>query len=109
MNHQITSTLHTISPRFFDKDFFPDACRLQKYLHAKDCIPTVRGCMVKILLPEGGIIEVHKERVKIRDLLRELHINPLEVLVARNGTIVPEDVAVCDEDEIRLITVKSGG
>ena len=62
-----------------------------------------------VLLPEGGKIEVNKERVTIRSLLAELHINPLEVLVAKNGTIVPEDVEACDCDEIRIITVKSGG
>jgi len=65
--------------------------------------------MVIVVLPEGRTIEVKKGRVTIRAVLAELHLNPLEVLVAKNGTIVPEDVEASDGDEIRIITVKSGG
>jgi sulfur carrier protein ThiS len=64
---------------------------------------------VRVKLPEGGVIDVEKEQIPIRALLAELHINPLEVLVAKNGSIVPEDVEACAGDEIRIITVKSGG
>jgi sulfur carrier protein len=63
---------------------------------------------MKIALPDGSICE-KSGRHLIRTLLDELGINPLEVLVAKNGRIVPEDDAAGDADELRVITIKSGG
>jgi sulfur carrier protein ThiS len=64
---------------------------------------------MKVVLPEGEIRELERDRMRIRDLLTELRINPLEVLVAKNGRITPEDDEAGGNDEIRIITVKSGG
>jgi sulfur carrier protein ThiS len=67
------------------------------------------GGTMKIYLPDGTVTEMKKGKVQIADLLGELRINPLEVLVAKNGRIVTEDVIVGDEDEVKIIGVKSGG
>ena len=64
---------------------------------------------MRIHLPEGETREISSERMKIEDLLQNLGINPLEVLIVRNGRVVPEDEYVQEEDEIRVISVKSGG
>ena len=42
-------------------------------------------------------------------LLQEMGINPLEVMVARNGTLVPEQAAIGGDDEIRIIRIAHGG
>ncbi len=63
---------------------------------------------MKIELPDGGVHE-QSGRYVIRELLTGLGINPLEVLVAKNGRIVPEDDTAGDEDVLRVITIKSGG
>jgi len=42
-------------------------------------------------------------------LLQDLGINPLEVLVSRNGTLVSEDALVENADEIRIIRIAHGG
>ncbi|MBE0515905.1 MAG: MoaD/ThiS family protein [Methanophagales archaeon] len=45
----------------------------------------------------------------IEDLLEELGINPVEVIIAKNGKIVPEDEMVGNDDELKIIGVKHGG
>ena len=35
--------------------------------------------------------------------------NPLEVIVSRNGTLVPEQAVIGGEDEIRVIRIAHGG
>ncbi|MDI6719542.1 MAG: MoaD/ThiS family protein [Methanomicrobiales archaeon] len=64
---------------------------------------------MRVELPGGGACEVPIRESKIADVLRELRINPLDVIVVKNGRIVPEDDDVRDGDCIRLIDVKSGG
>ncbi len=64
---------------------------------------------LRVELPGGEVCEVSIQESRIEDLLRELRINPLDVLVVKNGQVVPEDDYVRDGDCIRLIDVKSGG
>ena len=45
----------------------------------------------------------------VAGLLRRLKLNPVTVLVARNGTIVPETAKVNDSDTIEVLSVVSGG
>lgn len=63
---------------------------------------------MKIALPDGRVCEKSGRHV-IRALLDELGINSLEVLVTKNGRIVPEDDTGEDADVLRVITIKSGG
>jgi len=62
-----------------------------------------------VILPDGETRVMSSGGPLIRDLLEELGINPLEVLVARNGRIVPEEDLAGEEDEIRVIRVVHGG
>jgi len=44
-----------------------------------------------IVLPDGRTIEIAGNEVRIEDILKQLFINPEEVIVAKNGKIVPEE------------------
>ncbi len=50
-----------------------------------------------------------KEDSKIFDLLNELKINPTSVFITKNNEIILEDEKLKDEDEIKILSVISGG
>jgi len=62
-----------------------------------------------IALPDGSRREMAVESACIQDILRELGINPVEVVVAKNGRIVPEEETVGREDELKVVRVVHGG
>lgn len=43
------------------------------------------------------------------ELLKKLKINPVTVLVVRNGKIVLEDEVLKDGDKVKILSVVSGG
>ncbi len=45
----------------------------------------------------------------VTQLLSKLNINPVEVLVAKNGAIVELDEKLTDKDEVTIFSVVSGG
>ena len=45
----------------------------------------------------------------LEQILLEAGINPLEVLVTRNGTLIAEDAIVGADDVIRVIRIAHGG
>ncbi|MCF7866133.1 MoaD/ThiS family protein [Candidatus Woesearchaeota archaeon] len=45
----------------------------------------------------------------IEELLQKLKINKEEVIVARNGALVTLDTELSSEDEIKILSVISGG
>ena len=45
----------------------------------------------------------------VLDLLKELKINPVTVIVSRNNELILEDTRLSDNDEIRILSVISGG
>ena len=53
-------------------------------------------------------IELDKNSVVI-DLLKELNINPVTVIVSRNNELILEDEKLNDNDEIKILSVISGG
>ena len=61
------------------------------------------------------IIERTKEEKELdfkgtaEDLLSELEINMEEVIVARNGTLVTLETEIGSDDEIKILSVISGG
>ena len=61
------------------------------------------------------ILSNHDERIiehspaPVEQILLEAGINPLDVLVSRNGTLISEDTVVEAEDEIRVIRIAHGG
>jgi sulfur carrier protein ThiS len=44
-----------------------------------------------------------------KDLLEKLNINPVTVIIARGNEIILEDAELKDKDEIRVLSVISGG
>ncbi len=42
-------------------------------------------------------------------VLKNLDINPQTVLVVKNGVLVPEDEVLIEDDEIKVLSVISGG
>lgn len=45
----------------------------------------------------------------IKQLLEKLNINPVEVVIVKNGKIVIESEKINDGDEIKIIPTVSGG
>ena len=54
---------------------------------------------MQIALPDGSRKEIAESGSRIEDILKQLGINPVEVIVAKNGRIVSEEETVggCDE------------
>jgi sulfur carrier protein ThiS len=63
---------------------------MQIFLSADNCITH----------PASGTIE---------DVLRELGVNPVDVLISCKDTIIPEDTPASDDMTIRLIKISHGG
>ena len=64
---------------------------------------------MKIILPYSTINIMPEDPVCITSILDKLHINPSEVIVSRNGKMVPEDTLIGGDDEIRIIRIAHGG
>ena len=45
----------------------------------------------------------------IKDLLKKMEINPVTVIVSKNNDVVLEDEKLKDKDDIKIISVISGG
>ena len=45
----------------------------------------------------------------VKDLLEKLGINPVTVIVSKNNDVVLEDEKLKDKDDIKIISVISGG
>ena len=45
----------------------------------------------------------------VADLLKKLNINPVTVIVSRNNELILEDEKLNDNDEIKILSVISGG
>ena len=45
----------------------------------------------------------------VMDLLKKLDINPVTVIVSRNNELILEDEKLNDNDEIKILSVISGG
>lgn len=45
----------------------------------------------------------------VTDLLEKLNINPVTVIVARDGELILEDEKLNNNDEIKILSVISGG
>jgi sulfur carrier protein len=64
---------------------------------------------MKLILPDRSERVIAGENVPLDTILRNEGINPLEVIISRNGTLVPEDAVVGGDDVIRLIRIAHGG
>ncbi|MDD1691456.1 MAG: MoaD/ThiS family protein [Methanoregula sp.] len=64
---------------------------------------------MKIILPDKTSRETKAGPVTVEALVRDLGFDPIEVIVARNGTLVTEDAVVENTDEVRIIRIAHGG
>lgn len=64
---------------------------------------------MKIVLDDGTVKEVEVDKALIEDILNDLDINPVEVIVAKNGKITSEYDEVVSEDQIKIIRIIHGG
>ena len=64
---------------------------------------------MKIALPDGSRKEMTIECASIDNILKELGINPVEVIVAKNGKIVSEDETAGLADELKIVRFVHGG
>lgn len=67
------------------------------------------GESMKIVLDDGTVYEVDIDKTLIEDLLKSLKINPVEVVVAKNGKITSEFDVVESGDQIKIIRIIHGG
>ena len=64
---------------------------------------------MRVHYPGGSDSEVRINECRLEEVLLTLGLNPLEVIVSRNGEIIPEDFIVRDTDELRIYRVAHGG
>lgn len=64
---------------------------------------------MKIILPDRSTRDHADSPVTVEVLTRSLGFDPIEVIVSRNGILVPEDAVVGDGDEVRIIRIAHGG
>ena len=72
-------------------------------------IKTMTKITMKIFLQkQERVVEQHFEG-SARDLLKELGVNPEEVLIVKDGTLITLDDSIDDAKKIDLLSVISGG
>ena len=54
------------------------------------------------------ILELENNTI-VADLLKKLNINPVTVIVSRNNELILEDEKLRNNDEIKILSVISGG
>jgi sulfur carrier protein len=64
---------------------------------------------MKLILTDQKTIDIAHVPAPVEKILLEMGINPLEVIVARNGKMISEDTVVQENEEIRIIRIAHGG
>ena len=69
----------------------------------------ITGDTMKIVLDDGTTKELQIEKALIEDILTYLKINPVEVIVAKNGKITTECDFVQSTDQLKILRIIHGG
>ncbi|WP_406660975.1 MoaD/ThiS family protein [Methanolobus sp. ZRKC3] len=64
---------------------------------------------MKVKLPSGETEEMDVGSLTVEELLFKLDISQGEVLVSRDGHIIPVDAILDNGDEVRIVQVVFGG
>jgi sulfur carrier protein len=64
---------------------------------------------MRLILPDGNVREISCEPSPVAAILIGEGINPLDVMVSRNGKLITEDTILGADDEIRIIRISHGG
>ncbi len=62
-----------------------------------------------IALPDGNRRKIAEKCARIEDILKQLDINPVEVIVTKNGKIVSEEDTAGGSDELKIVRFVHGG
>ena len=65
--------------------------------------------MVVVYLFDGRELDFGSEPASVETILLHLDINPVEVLVSRNGELVPESETARGNDVVRVYRISHGG
>ena len=64
---------------------------------------------MKLILSDQEVRIFEHSPAPVEQILLEQGINPLEVLVSRNGKMLSEDTIIHPNDEVRIIRIAHGG
>lgn len=64
---------------------------------------------MKLILPDRSTRIISQEPATVEAVLQKENINPLEVMVSRDGMLITEDTLVSGDDELRIIRISHGG
>jgi sulfur carrier protein ThiS len=64
---------------------------------------------MKLILSEKDVRILDHPPAPVEQILLEQGINPLEVIVSRNGKVIPEDTIIAADEEVRIIRIAHGG
>jgi sulfur carrier protein len=64
---------------------------------------------MRLILSDRDILIFDHNPAPVEQILLEYAINPLEVIVSRNGQLISEDTVIEADDEIRIVRIAHGG
>jgi sulfur carrier protein len=64
---------------------------------------------MKLILPDGSARFTDPAPATVEVVLQREGINPLEVMVSRDGKLITEDTLAGGDDELRIIRISHGG
>jgi sulfur carrier protein len=64
---------------------------------------------MRLVLSDRDVRIFEHNPAPVEQILLEQGINPLEVIVSRNGKMLSEDTIVHPDDEVRIIRIAHGG
>ncbi|UMZ73997.1 MoaD/ThiS family protein [Natranaerofaba carboxydovora] len=64
---------------------------------------------MKIIMKRDNEIKELAGNKRVKDILKELDVNPESVLVIKDGETLTPDTIVKDDEEIEILSVVSGG
>ena len=64
---------------------------------------------MRLILSDRDVRVFEHSPAPIEQILLEQGINPLEVIVSRDGKLLPEDTVIQASDEVRIIRIAHGG
>ncbi len=64
---------------------------------------------MKLILSDQEVRIFEHSPAPVEQILLEHGINPLEVIVSRNGKLLSEDTVIQTRDEVRIIRIAHGG
>ena len=62
-----------------------------------------------ISMPDGSRRVLSRSEARIEEIVKDLGINPEEVIVAKNGWIVPDDETAGGSDQLKIVRFVHGG